>query len=258
MKTVILAGGNGTRIYEETERKPKPMIEINGMPILWHIMKEFSNYNYKDFIICAGYKQEYIKQWFANYFINSSDVTFNYKEGNEIIIQKSKVEPWQVTIVDTGYNTGTGGRIKQIKEYINNECFFLTYGDGLCDINLNKLYEFHKHHGKIATLTSVKQLQDKGIVDIDINNTVKDFREKNQMDYVTINGGYMVLEPEIFNYINDENCSLECDILKILAKEGQLKSYYHDGFWQSMDCLRDKLYLEELVKKGFTPWLECL
>lgn len=256
MTTVILAGGHGTRIFEETERIPKPMIEISGMPILWHIMKEFSKYNYNDFIICAGYKQEYIKQWFANYFINSSDVTFNYREGNEIILHKSKAEPWKVTIIDTGYNTTTGGRIKQIKDYIGNEPFFLTYGDGLSDININKLYEYHKSHGKIATLTSVRQKPDKGIVEIDKNNTVIDFREKDSMDYVPINGGYMVMEPEIFNYIDGDSCSLEHDTLKILAKEGQLKAFPYAGFWQSMDCLRDKLYLEELVKKGFTPWLK--
>ncbi|MCH5240203.1 MAG: glucose-1-phosphate cytidylyltransferase [Muribaculaceae bacterium] len=258
MKTVILAGGQGTRISEETEKKPKPMVEINDMPLLWHIMKEFSYYNYNDFIVCAGYKQEYIKQWFARYFINSSDITFNYREDNKIIFHKTKVEPWQVTIVNTGCNTNTGGRIKQIKEYINNETFFLTYGDGLCDINLNKLYEYHKNHGKIATITSVNRKQDKGILDIDLNNTVKDFREKNYKDFVTINAGYMVVEPEIFNYIDGDECSLEFEVFKVLAKEGQLKSYHHEGFWQCVDCLRDKFYLEELAKKGFTPWLKSL
>ena len=183
MKVVLLAGGFGSRISEESQFKPKPMIEIGGMPILWHIMKEYSYYGYNDFIICAGYKQEYIKEWFANYFIHNSDITFDFSQGqNEMSVHHSYLDPWKVTIVDTGYNTMTGGRIKRIQEYVGDEPFFMTYGDGVCDVDINKLLEFHKSHGKLATLTAVRLAQDKGVLSIGNDNTVKSFREKNLSD----------------------------------------------------------------------------
>lgn len=250
MKTVILAGGNGTRIYEETERKPKPMIEINGMPILWHIMKEFSYYNYNDFVVCAGYKQEYIKQWFARYFISSSDVTFNYREGNEIIFHKSNVEPWQVTIVDTGYNTGTGGRIKKIREYLNEEPFFITYGDGYANINIDELLEFHNRNGKIATLTAVKSPSMKGVLEVSSNEVVN-FKEKDPDDEVWINGGFMVFQPSVFDYISEDYTSLERDCLAKLATQRQLGCYRHHDFWQCVDTLSEKFLLENYLANHF-------
>ncbi|MCH5242143.1 MAG: glucose-1-phosphate cytidylyltransferase [Muribaculaceae bacterium] len=255
MKTVLLAGGFGSRISEESQFKPKPMIEIGGMPILWHIMKEYSHFGHKDFIICAGYRQEYIKEWFANYFLHNSDVTFDYtNDKNEMIVHQSKLEPWKVTVVDTGYNTMTGGRIKRIQPYVGNEPFFMTYGDGVCDVDINKLLEFHKSHGKIATLTAVKQAQDKGVLNIGGDNAVKSFREKNISDGAPINAGYMVLQPEIFNYLKDDSTVFEKEPLETLAKEGQLMSYTHEGFWQCMDNIREKNMLEKLLSEGKAPW----
>ncbi|MCH5231338.1 MAG: glucose-1-phosphate cytidylyltransferase [Muribaculaceae bacterium] len=255
MKTVLLAGGFGSRISEESQFKPKPMIEIGGMPILWHIMKEYSHFGHTDFIICAGYRQEYIKEWFANYFLHNSDITFDYRDGkNEMRVHQSNTEPWSVTVVDTGYNTMTGGRIKRIQPYIGNEPFFMTYGDGVCDVDINKLLEFHKSHGKIATLTSVKQSQDKGVLSIGGDNAVKSFREKNITDGASINAGYMVLQPEIFNYLKDDSTVFEKDPLETLAKEGQLMSYTHKGFWQCMDNIREKTMLEKLLIEGKAPW----
>lgn len=255
MKVVLLAGGFGSRISEESQFKPKPMIEIGGMPILWHIMKEYSYYGHKEFIICAGYKQEYIKEWFANYFLHNSDISFDFRDGgNNMIVHHSHLEPWKVTIVDTGYNTMTGGRIKRIKEYIHNESFFMTYGDGVCDVNINKLLEFHKSHGKIATLTAVKLAQEKGVLDIGGDNAVKSFREKNLSDGTPINAGYMILEPEIFNYLTDDNCVFEQEPLRKLAEEGELMSYIHTGFWQCMDNIREKNALEKLLAANAAPW----
>lgn len=255
MKVVLLAGGFGTRISEESQYKPKPMIEIGGMPILWHIMKEYSYYGHNDFIICAGYKQEYIKEWFANYFIHNSDVTFDYRNGgNEMTVHESHCEPWKVTVVDTGYNTMTGGRIKRIQKYVGNETFFMTYGDGVCDVDINKLLEFHKSHGKIATLTAVKLKQSKGVLEITKDQAVKSFREKNMMDGQPINAGYMVLEPQIFDYLKDDNTVLEREPLEQLAKEGNLMSYIHEGFWQCMDNIREKNLLEQLLLKNTAPW----
>ena len=255
MKTVLLAGGFGSRISEESQFKPKPMIEIGGMPILWHIMKEYSHFGHKDFIICAGYRQEYIKEWFANYFLHNSDVTFDYtNDKNEMIVHQSKLEPWKVTVVDTGYNTMTGGRIKRIQPYVGNEPFFMTYGDGVCDVDINKLLEFHKSHGKIATLTAVNQAQDKGVLNIGGDNAVKSFREKNISDGAPINAGYMVLQPEIFNYLKDDSTVFEKEPLETLAKEGQLMSYTHEGFWQCMDNIREKNMLEKLLSEGKAPW----
>ena len=248
MKVVLLAGGFGSRISEESQFKPKPMIEICGMPILWHIMKEYAYYGYNEFIICAGYKQEYIKEWFANYFLYNSDVSFNFRNGkNEITVHHSNLEPWKVTIVDTGYNTLTGGRIKRIKEYVNNETFMMTYGDGVCDVDINKLVAFHKKHGKIATLTAVIQAQDKGVLNIDENNSIRSFREKNINDGVPINAGYMVLEPRVFDYIEGDQTIFEKEPLNKLATEGELMSYTHKGFWQCMDNIREKNLLEQLL-----------
>lgn len=257
MKVVLLAGGFGTRINEESQYKPKPMIDIGGKPILWHIMKCFSYYGFNEFIVCAGYKQDYIKKWFADYFLMNSDVTFDYTDNkNEMMVHHSNLEPWKVTIVDTGLNTMTGGRIKRIKEYVGGEPFFMTYGDGVCDVNIKKLLEFHKSHGKIATLTAVMLEQDKGILDIGGDNAVKSFREKNISDGAPINAGFMVLNPEIFNYLDDDNTVFEKGPLSKLAKEGQLMSYMHKGFWQCMDNIREKVMLEKLISTGKAPWIK--
>ncbi len=255
MKTVILAGGFGTRISEESQFKPKPMIDIGGMPILWHIMKEYAYYGHTDFIICAGYKQQVIKQWFADYFLRTSDVTFDYHDGrNEIIIHESHTEPWRVTVVDTGLRTMTGGRLKRIRNYIQNESFMMTYGDGVCDVDINKLIHFHQQHGKIATLTAVVEDQTKGVLNIGGDNAVKSFREKKKSDSATINAGYMVFQPEIFDYIEDDNTVLEQQTMEKLAEDGQLMSYMHYGFWQCLDNLREKELLEKLLDKGLAPW----
>jgi len=255
MKVVLLAGGFGSRISEESQFKPKPMIEIGGMPILWHIMKEYAYCGYTEFIICAGYKQEYIKEWFANYFLHNSDVTFDFTNGkNEMTIHHSHLESWRVTVVDTGYNTMTGGRIKRIQEYVGNETFLMTYGDGVCDVNIEKLVEFHKSHGKKATLTAVKMAQDKGVLNITKDMAVRAFREKNATDGAPINAGYMVLEPEVFDLLTDDTCVFERKPLEILANEGQLMSYIHEGFWQCMDNIREKNLLEKLLANGTAPW----
>ncbi len=254
MKVVILAGGFGTRISEESVYKPKPLIEIGGMPILWHIMKGYSYYGYNDFVICAGYKQHVIKEWFANYFIQTSDVTFDFSKGNEITIHKKHAEPWKVTVVDTGLNTMTGGRIKRVQPYIGNETFMMTYGDGVCDVDINSLVEFHKANNKIATLTAVVQKQQKGVLDVLENGTVKSFREKQVNDGAAINAGFMVLEPQIFDYLDGDETVFETTPLERLVKEGQLMSYRHTGFWQCMDSLREKELLENLLKSGKAPW----
>lgn len=254
MKVVILAGGFGTRISEESQDKPKPLIEIGGMPILWHIMKGYSHFGYNDFIICAGYKQHVVKEWFANYFIHTSDVTFDFTKGNAIEIHKKHAEPWRVTVVDTGLNTMTGGRIKRIQPYVGNETFMMTYGDGVCDVNINDLVRFHKEHGKIATLTTVIQQQQKGVLDVMRDGTIKSFREKQVNDGAAINAGFMVLEPEIFNYLEDDNTVFETKPLETLVQEGQLMSYRHTGFWQCMDSLREKQLLENLWNKDKAPW----
>ncbi len=255
MKVVILAGGYGTRISEESQFKPKPMIEIGEMPILWHIMKEYSYYGFNEFVICAGYKQHIIKEWFADYFIHNSDITFDYTNGNsDITIHKSHMEPWKVTVVDTGLNTMTGGRIKRIQPYIGNEPFLMTYGDGVCDVDIAKLVEFHKQHGKIATLTAVLQDQSKGVLDIGGDNAVKSFREKKISDGAPINAGYMVLNPEIFDYIEGDETVFEKEPLERLATNGELMSYMHKGFWQCMDNVREKETLEKLLKANKAPW----
>lgn len=255
MKVVLLAGGFGSRISEESQFKPKPMIEIGGMPILWHIMKEYAYFGHTEFIICAGYKQEFIKEWFANYFLHNSDVSFDFRNGkNEVTIHHSNLEPWKVTVVDTGYNTMTGGRIKRVQEYVGNEPFFMTYGDGVCDVDINKLLEFHKAHGKKATLTAVKMKQEKGVLDITKDMAVRSFREKNALDGAPINAGYMVLEPSVFDYIDGDSQPFEREPLEKLAHEGELMSYVHEGFWQCMDNVREKAMLEKLLAENKAPW----
>lgn len=254
MKVVILAGGFGTRISEESQYKPKPMLEIGGMPILWHIMKNYAHFGFNEFVICAGYKQHMIKEWFADYFLYTSDITFDFTKGNEMIVHNQHAEPWKVTIVDTGLNTMTGGRIKRIQPYIGNETFMMTYGDGVCDVNINKLLDFHKDSGKIATLTAVQLQQSKGILNIAEDNTVRSFREKSAMDSAPINAGFMVLEPEIFDYLENDSTVFEKKPLENLAKEGQLVSYIHNGFWQCMDTKREKDELEKMWNTGDAPW----
>lgn len=255
MKVVLLAGGFGTRISEESAFKPKPMIEVGGMPILWHIMKEFAYYGHNEFIICAGYRQEFIKKWFADYFLCNSDVSFDFRDGqNEMTIHESHIDFWKVTVVDTGYNTMTGGRIKRIQKYIGNEPFFMTYGDGVCDVDINKLLEFHKSHGKLATLTAVKIVQEKGVLSISEGNSVRAFRVKNMSDGALINAGYMVLQPEVFNYIEGDMTNFEKGPLTKLAEEGELMSYIHEGFWQCMDNIREKNMLEKLLAEDKASW----
>lgn len=255
MKVVLLAGGSGTRISEETEFRPKPMVEIGGMPILWHIMKEYSHYGFYEFIICAGYKQHMIKEWFADYFFYTSDITFDFSKGNQMTVHNQKTEPWKVTIVDTGRETKTGGRIRRVQRYIGDEPFMMTYGDGVCDVDIEALLAFHRAHGKTATLTSVTLQQTKGTLEIESNNSVRAFREKSKKDVSQINAGYMVFEPRIFDYITDDNTILEREPLMRLAEEGELMSYNHDGFWQCMDTLLEKKRLEELFASGEAPWV---
>ena len=257
MKVVILAGGAGTRIAEESEFRPKPMVAIGGMPILWHIMKEYSFFGYNDFIICAGYKQYMIKEWFADYFLYTSDITFDFTQENKMIVHNKHTEPWKVTVVDTGEQTMTGGRLKRVESYIGNETFMLTYGDGVCDVDINKLVEFHRSHGKLATLTAVMLEQQKGVLDIDYEGygAVRSFREKQTHDDVPINAGYMVFEPDVFGYLTSgDKTVLERKPLEQLAQEGQLMSYVHKGFWKCMDNLKEKNELEELWSRGEAPW----
>lgn len=254
MKVVILAGGYGTRISEESHLKPKPMIEIGDKPILWHIMKNYSYYGYNDFIICAGYKQYVIKEYFNNYFLHNSDITFNMQE-NKMIIHHQHAEPWKVTVVDTGLNTMTGGRIKRIKEYIGNEPFMVTYGDAVGDLNIKKLVNFHLNHGKIGTMSVYNFGQSKGVIDIDKNGLVKEFREKSDLDGALINIGFMVFNPEIFDLIPGDDSVFEQGPIKELAKMNELMCYTHKGFWQCMDTLREKQKLEELLIGRKAPWV---
>ena len=254
MKVVLLAGGYGTRISEESQYKPKPMIEVGGMPILWHIMKEYAYYGYSDFIICAGYKQHVIKEWFADYFLHTSDITFDFTQGNKMIVHNQHAEPWKVTVVDTGLNTMTGGRIKRVQPYIGNEPFMMTYGDGVCDVNIGELVRFHQAHGKSATLTAVMQEQQKGVLDIGGDNAVHSFREKKADDGAPINAGYMVLEPAIFDYIDGDETVFERGPLEKLAAQGELMSFMHRGYWQCMDTKREMDMLEKLWTSGKAPW----
>lgn len=257
MKVVLLAGGFGTRISEESENRPKPLAEIGGQPILWHIMKIYSYYGFNEFIICAGYKQYMIKEWFSDYFLRNSDVTFDYTSGEKVTtVHEHHCEPWKVTVADTGLNTMTGGRMKRIQKYTGSEPFMLTYGDGICDVNLNELLKFHQSHGKIATLTAVMQEQQKGVLSIDGSNAVKSFREKNIADRAPINAGYMVLNPEIFDYLEGDKTVFEQEPLERLAAEGELMSYPHKGFWQCMDNKREMDMLNAMIKNGSAPWMK--
>lgn len=255
MKVVILAGGFGTRISEESYLKPKPMIEIGEFPILWHILKIYSHYGYNDFIICCGYKGYVIKEYFADYYLHCSDVTFDFSEKNKITVLNNVAEPWRVTVVDTGLGNQTGSRIKQVQKYIGNETFMLTYGDGVSDIDINKLLNFHKRHHKYATMTAIQPGGRFGVLEIDKQQSVMRFAEKAKEDGGWINAGFMVLEPEIFNYLNnDKNLVFERGPLEHLAKDGQLAAYKYRGFWKCMDTLRDKNYLENLWNLGKAPW----
>lgn len=254
MKIVLLAGGFGTRISEESHLKPKPMIEIGNMPILWHIMKIYSYYGFNEFVICAGYKQEVIKQWFANYFIHSSDITFDFTKGDEVIVHHQNSEQWKVTVVDTGLNTMTGGRVKRIREYVGDEPFMLTYGDGVSDVNIEALFNYHKSHGRIGTMTVYNAGQRFGVIDMDETGTIHQFREKFKDDGSMINIGYMVMNPEIFEYIKDDDTIFEKEPLEALAKLGELKAYRHDGYWQCMDTKRDHEGLNKLWEEGNAPW----
>ena len=252
MKTVILAGGFGTRISEESHLRPKPMIEIGEKPILWHIMKIYSAYGFNDFIICLGYKQYMIKEFFADYFLHTSDVTFDLAK-NEMTVHANTSEPWKVTLVDTGLNTMTGGRVKRIQPYIGGETFMLTYGDGVGDIRIDELVKYHKSHGKKATLTAVSIDQRFGVLGLE-GETVGEFREKSQADVSRVNGGFMVLEPSVFDYIEGDETVFEKGPLERLAREGELKAFFHDGFWKPMVTQREKVQLEELWASGSAPW----
>ena len=254
MKVVILAGGLGTRISEESHLRPKPMIEIGGNPILWHIMKLYSHYGFNDFIICLGYKGYVIKEFFADYFLHTSDITFDFRNNNEMIVHNNVAEPWRVTLVDTGLNTQTGGRIKRVQDYIGNKTFMLTYGDGVSDVNIKELLDYHIVHNKLATLTAIQPGGRFGVLDINNLNHINSFVEKAKEDGGWINGGFMVLEPEILEYIKNDETIFEKDPLEKLATFGELQAYKHSGFWQCMDTQRDKLLLEELWEKGNAPW----
>ena len=254
MKVVILAGGLGTRLSEETSVKPKPMVEIGGKPILWHIMKMYSHYGFNDFVICLGYKGYLIKEYFANYYLHQTDVTIDLCN-NSIETLSSKVEPWKITLIDTGVNTMTGGRIKRIEKYIDTDTFMLTYGDGVCDINCADLLKYHNAHGKYATLTAVQPTGRFGALGIENDNTVSSFQEKVKGDGSWINGGFFVLNKKIFEYIkNDDQEIWERNPLEKLAKDSQLISWKHNGFWKCMDTLKDKSDLEEMWNLGKAEW----
>jgi len=254
VKAVILAGGLGTRISEETDNRPKPMIEIGHKPILWHIMKMYSAHGIDDFVVCCGYKGYVIKEYFANYFLHMSDVTFDMKENNMIVHEK-RAEPWTVTLVDTGDNTMTGGRLKRVTEYLKDEeSFCFTYGDGVSDVDISALLQFHKAHGLQATMTAVYPPGRFGAVDIEENDMITSFKEKPKGDGGMINGGFFVLSPSVLELIDDDHSSWESKPLQMLAEEHQLKAYSHEGFWQPMDTLRDKNHLEELWQSGKAPW----
>ena len=254
MKVVILAGGFGTRISEESAFKPKPMIEIGGMPILWHIMKVYSAYGFNEFVICAGYKQHVIKEWFADYFLHTSDITFDFTNGQKMIVHNKHAEPWKVTIVDTGLNTQTGGRVKRIRDYIGDETFMLTYGDAVGDVNIAALLDYHKTHGRIGTVSVYNFGQNKGVLEINPDGSVDAFREKSDLDGDLINIGFMVFEPALFDYIDGDDTIFEKGPMTGLVMQQQLMSYTHKGYWQCMDTLREKQQLEKLWAAGRAPW----
>jgi len=253
MKAVILAGGLGTRLSEETDHKPKPMVEIGGKPILWHIMKMYSAHGINEFVICCGYKGYVIKEYFANYFLHQSDVTFNIQK-NSMEVHQKRAEPWSVTLVDTGDKSMTGGRLLRVSDYVKNEdAFCFTYGDGISDIDISKLVKFHKEHGKDATITATYAPGRFGALDIE-DNKVFQFTEKPKGDGALINGGFFVLSPKVLDRITGDNCVWEKSPLKDLANDENLMAYIHEGFWQSMDTLRDTIYLQELWDKNAAPW----
>ena len=254
MKVVILAGGLGSRLSEETTVKPKPMVEIGGMPILWHIMKIYASHGLSDFVVCLGYKGNYIKEYFNNYFLNHCDVTFDLAN-NKLEVHRGGAEPWRVTLVDTGANTMTGGRLKKVRQHVGNETFCFTYGDGVCDVNIASLIEFHKKHKRMVTVTAVRSPGRFGAMLLDEGDTrVSAFREKPKGDGLWINGGFFVCEPKVIDYIEGDSTVWEKEPLERVAREGQMSSFTHDGFWQPMDTLRDKTYLEELWNSGKAPW----
>lgn len=253
MKVVILAGGYGTRISEESHLKPKPMIEIGEQPILWHIMKQYSHYGYNDFIICAGYKQSIIKEYFADYFLHASDITFDL-QNNSMEVHDNFSEPWHVTVVDTGLNTYTGGRVKRVQKYVGNETFLLTYGDGVSDIDINAELAFHRSHGKTVTVSAINVGQRFGVLGMGEGDAIQTFHEKRGADASLINGGYMVCEPRLFDYLTDDSCVLEQEPLERIAEEGEMMAFRHDGFWQCMDTQREKQRLEALWSSGNAPW----
>lgn len=255
MKTLILAGGFGTRISEESQFKPKPMVELGGLPILWHIMKTYSYYGFYEFIICAGYKQHIIKEYFADYFLHTSDVTFDFTGGkNEMEIHRNTAEPWKVTVVDTGLNTMTGGRVKRVQDYIKDEPFMLTYGDGVANVNIPELLEFHRSHGKMITISTYNAGQRFGVLDVDSSGRVQEFREKTQGDGNLINIGFMVCQPEFLACIDGDDTMLEKAPLERAAQMGQLMAYKHRGFFQCMDTVREREMLEKLWSEGRAPW----
>ncbi len=254
MKVVILAGGYGTRISEESHLKPKPMIEIGERPILWHIMKIYSHYGFNDFIICLGYKGYCIKEYFAHYFLHESDVTFDFRNQSQRVVHHHSAEPWQVTLVNTGVETMTGGRVKRVRDYIGNEPFMLTYGDGVADVDIRKLVAYHLSHGKEATVTSIQPLGRFGALDIDEDESVRGFREKPKGDGSWINGGFFVLQPEVLERIEGDTTFFEKGPMESLARDGELMAYKHHGFWQPMDTLRDKNNLDDLWGGGQAPW----
>lgn len=255
MKVVILAGGFGTRISEESQFKPKPMVELGGMPILLHIMKLYSAYGYNEFVICAGYKQHVIKEYFADYFLHTSDVTFDFTNGrNEMTVHQNHSEKWKVSVVDTGLNTMTGGRVKRVKDYIGDEPFMLTYGDGVSDVNVAELVKFHKSHGKMVTMSAYNAGQRFGVLDIDKDGKIIEFREKTAGDGNMINIGFMVCQPEFINFIDGDETVLEKAPMETAAKLNQLMAYKHEGFWQCMDTVREKEQLEKMWASGSAPW----
>lgn len=254
MKVVILAGGFGTRISEESHLRPKPMIEIGGMPILWHVMKIYSYYGFNEFIICCGYKGYMIKEYFADYYLHRSDITFDFSNHNNMITHNNLAEPWKVTLVDTGINTMTGGRIKRIKNYIGNNRFMMTYGDGVADVNIYELIKFHEKNQKLATLTAIQPGGRFGVIEIGDKGTIQSFVEKPKENGGWINAGFMVLEPEVFDFIEGDNIIFEKEPLENLAIQNNLVAYKHNGFWQCMDTQRDKQRLEELWESGKAPW----
>lgn len=255
MKTLILAGGFGTRISEESQFKPKPMVELGGLPILWHIMKVYSHYGFYEFIICAGYKQHVIKEYFADYFLHTSDVTFDFAGGkNEMTIHRNTAEPWKVTVVDTGLRTMTGGRVKRVQDYIKDEPFMLTYGDGVADVNIPELLEFHRSHGKMVTISAYNAGQRFGVLDVDGSGRVLEFREKTQGDGNLINIGFMVCQPEFLACIDGDDTMLEKVPLERAAQMGQLMAYKHRGFFQCMDTMREREMLEKLWDEERAPW----